>query len=177
MVIEHDTGDTPSWRALATRLSPLHPTGPEGFEGLVAGWLSHLLSEDFFVAASGRQRLGDAASRSLEVAIQTELYAGRSRPRTVEILGDVATLAANLRQLQVYVLASTADLDLNSYHEIDLACAKEGIDLVFLGLPRRSSTLEDGSWRLPCLTFDVYSAEDDPLNIGWMEMMVRALGA
>jgi len=102
---------------------------------MVAGGLSQLLSEHFYIASTGRQRFGDAASHSLEVGIQAKLY-GTTRLRTVEVLGDISTLASSLPDLQVYVLASTADLDLNGFGEIDKACAREGIDFVFLGLSK-----------------------------------------
>jgi hypothetical protein len=126
--------ETPGWPTLASKILDLSRTGPEGFEGLVSGWLSQLLSQRFYVASSGRQSLGDAASHSLDVGIQAKLYR-RSPPRAVEILGDLESLARNL-DLQAYVLASTADLTLDRHHEIGLACADKGIDFVFLGLSR-----------------------------------------
>ncbi len=90
------------------------------------------MSQRFYVASSGRQSLGDAASHSLDVGIQAKLYSG-SPPRSLEILGDLESLARNL-DLQAYVLASTVELPLDRHQELSLACDDKGIDFVFLGL-------------------------------------------
>jgi hypothetical protein len=86
----------------------LEPTGPDGFEGLLAGVLTDILKVNFVLAKSGSQqgRDGDTPLSDQAIKFEAKLY-GDNVPKE-QVLSKLAEIAADERgQTDLWILCST----------------------------------------------------------------------
>ena len=122
------------WSDLADQLQKVPPTGEGGFEELVAALLGELLDEQFVVARSGSQPLGDATNISLATSIQAKRYKSETKLDINEALGSLETADQNAASLETFILVATKTLDANLHSRITIAGNRKGIDVFFLDL-------------------------------------------
>lgn len=116
---------------LKTALLTLRPTGPKGFEGLIAVALQQIVGVPFRLAASGSQRGidGKAASDRDAITFEGKLYK-RSVPRT-EVLSKIADLArTDTRSDLAWVLGATTEVSSQIADDLRTDAAKAGITAI-----------------------------------------------
>jgi hypothetical protein len=132
--------------ALATLrrwLRSLPPTGPDGFEGLVATCLTRVTKLDIRLARSGAQHGRDGSSLSSDsftVAVEAKRYA--KSPTRHHLFGKVAESALAFRgRLDVWILCCTAEVSEGIANNLEEIAAAQNFDILLLdwsrsGLPR-----------------------------------------
>ncbi|AHF94123.1 hypothetical protein OPIT5_06065 [Opitutaceae bacterium TAV5] len=128
------------WPKLQDMLQALEPSGPAGFEGLVAVLLEAVTKKKFAVASSGRQPLGDATATDFSIAVQTKRYRDTTTLAPEEVVTDFWKIrdAASSR-LDVYVIVLT-----RAHSQLRDALAKleevAGVDIVVIELAREEAS-------------------------------------
>ncbi|PKA43187.1 hypothetical protein CWR43_14155 [Rhizobium sullae] len=114
----------------------LNPSGPTGFEGLVAVLLSGLLGQPFRLASSGSQRGrdGDSAFDRGEIYFEAKRYSETIKPadvksKFVDLLNDRAS------QLDMWVLAATCEIGAQLANDVQAAATNVGIYAPILDWP------------------------------------------
>lgn len=120
------------WDKIVELLHELPPNGPDGFEGVVATMLESLTGKPFFVAATGRQPLGDAISHDVRVSMQAKRYATTTALDANKVIADFhsARAAASYR-LDVYVVAVTRETA-QLRAELEPCQRDTGVDIIVL---------------------------------------------
>ncbi len=125
-------------RRIVDILDKLQPSGPDGFEGLVAKLLRNLTGRRYYLARSGAQAGSDLSSDSSlgnVIAVECKRYGAKTALRERELLGELAQATRSLADLDLWVLVATRDV--SSQLEIALAgAARErgvGVEIVSAG--------------------------------------------
>src|SRR5687767_8683625 len=88
-------------------LKQLKPSGPDGFEGLVASLLESLTDAHFNLAISGSQVGRDLTSRRAYgnvIAVECKRYGENRSLDERELLGEIAQIVQAIPDLDVWVL-------------------------------------------------------------------------
>ena len=120
---------------LKQALLKLAPTGPNGFEGLLAAVLSDITNQPFRLADSGLQggRDGEGPRDEGHIAFEAKLYKSRI-PRN-EVLGKIADIAASLMPPDLWVLGATTMIGTQLQSTLDAVARKDGVATLILDWP------------------------------------------
>lgn len=127
------------WSHVRRILLAMQPSGPTGFEGLIADLLCELTGEPFVLAAAGSQRSGDARNLIGTTAIQAKRYSS-AKLDLKSIEGDIRESLRALPNLQVYVIAapkSTAQF----HDKLDAIRDETALETVILDYENQDSFL------------------------------------
>ncbi|MDD1532694.1 MULTISPECIES: hypothetical protein [unclassified Bradyrhizobium] len=114
----------------------LEPTGPNGFEGLLAAVLTELTGRTFALASSGSQRGKDGQSVLDEGAISFEGKLYEDAVAKDQILSKIAEIAADEEgQTGLWILASTGPISVQHTNTAQKAGRKLGISVKVLAWP------------------------------------------
>lgn len=100
-------------RAIVDILRKLQPSGPDGFEGLIAELLGRLTGRRYYLARSGAQAGRDLSSdRSLGsvMAIECKRYGSETRLDERLLLGELVQATESIPDLDLWVLVTTRDV-------------------------------------------------------------------
>lgn len=125
-------------------LGSLQDTGPSGFEGLVAVLLQLATGQEFRLSSSGRQSGRDAGSESgyaNTIKVEAKHYRQTTPLKLRELLAEVAEAAISDKNLDMWVLAASRNVDDQTASTLDKHSEAQGIEIVILdlginGLPR-----------------------------------------
>ena len=95
---------------LTNALRTLHPTGPIGFEGLIACLLQKLTGHRFFLSASGRQEGRDMRARTefgTHIAVECKRYLKSTALDERELVAELAQAINSLPGLDLWVLVTS----------------------------------------------------------------------
>lgn len=112
-------------------LRALPPTGPDGFEGLIAKLLSSLTDRRFSLAKSGAQAGRDISSRdgqSNVIAVECKRYLQNTSLNDRELLGEMAQAKMAIPDLDIWVLVTTRDIPSQTTEELQRNAVLLGID-------------------------------------------------
>ena len=107
-------------------LERLPPTGPNGFEGLIASLLGTLTGRHFHLASAGRQFGRDMISERYGgsvIAVECKRYGENSELNETELLGKLSQARVGVPDLDLWVLVTSrdvADQINNSLYEVAL---------------------------------------------------------
>jgi hypothetical protein len=98
---------------LVDALRNLHPTGLDGFEGLIAKLLEKLTGQHFHLAQSGTQLGRDMSASRLNsnvVAVECKRYSSNTELNERELLGELVQVAQAIPDLDLWVLVTSRDI-------------------------------------------------------------------
>jgi hypothetical protein len=126
------------WPKIQDLLQKIDPSGPSGFEGLVAVLLEAATKKKFAVASSGSQPLGDATATDFSIAVQTKRYRETTTLASETVVADFLRIRDALSiRLDVYVIVLT-----RAHSQLRDALAKleevSGVDIVVIELARET---------------------------------------
>ena len=121
-----------NWQKIIDLLHDLPPNGADGFEGLVAAILESVTAKPFFIAATGRQPMGDATSHDTRISLQAKRYGPQTAVDSNKVAADFLSVhdAAGGR-LDVYVVAVTGESS-QLRRELEPFERQTGVDIVVL---------------------------------------------
>ncbi|MBB4209917.1 hypothetical protein [Roseinatronobacter bogoriensis] len=125
---------------LRTALLALKPTGPEGFEGLLATILGKISGQDFRLAKSGLQNGKDgatSATASNHISFEGKLYTTKINDN--EVLTKITRLIGSSAPPDVWVLGATVEASTQLLEPMQSAAAKNGISIFVLDWPSASA--------------------------------------
>ena len=125
-------------------LGGLEDTGPSGFEGLVAVLLQLATGQEFRLSSSGRQSGRDAGSESgyaNTIKVEAKHYRQTTPLKLRELLAEVAEAVISDKNLDMWVLAASRNVDDQTASTLDKHSETQGIEILILdlginGLPR-----------------------------------------
>jgi hypothetical protein len=126
---------------LISVLRRLAPTGPQGFEGLVARLLEHLTGRRFFLARSGPQGGRDISSDSQNfsvIAVECKRYGKTKELEEQNLIGGMARATQEISDLDLWVLVASRKI--SSQIAISLATQAHHQGIAFLSI-----SADDGS--------------------------------
>lgn len=125
-------------RGIVDILRRLQPSGPDGFEGLVAELLGRLTGRRYYLARSGAQAGCDLSSdrnRGNVIAVECKRYEAATALGERDLLGELVQATMGFPDLDLWVLVATRDI--SSQLEVALAgAARElgvGVEIVSAG--------------------------------------------
>jgi hypothetical protein len=125
---------------LRAALLALKPTGPEGFEGLLAVVLGTISGQDFRLAKSGLQNGKDGAT--LATADNHISFEGKRYDTKIndnEVLTKITRLIGSSAPPDVWVLGATVEASTQLLDSMQTAAAKSGIATLVLDWPSASA--------------------------------------
>ena len=125
---------------IVERLNRLHPSGREGFEGLLQQLLQKVTGYRFYLARSGSQFGRDLGGRLREsfAAVECKRYSDATPFDDRQLLGSMEQAARHARELGLWLLASTRDVPDQLVQELDACGARLGIDVRVLSARGKS---------------------------------------
>jgi hypothetical protein len=121
---------------LRATVRKLKPTGPDGFEGLMAAVLTDLTKRTFALASSGSQRGKDGQSALDDGAISFEGKLYEDAVAKDQILSKIAELAVDEEgQTELWILASTGPVSTQHINTARRAGRKLGFTVLVLAWP------------------------------------------
>lgn len=125
---------------LRTALLALKPTGPDGFEGLLATVLGKISGQDFRLAKSGLQNGKDGAtSATADNHISFEGKRYDTKINDNEVLTKITRLIGSSTPPDVWVLGATVEASTQLLDPMQSAAAKNGIGTLVLDWPSASA--------------------------------------
>lgn len=118
---------------LRAALLKLKPTGPDGFEGLLARVLGRISGQDFRLAKSGLQNGKDGATAATvgnHVAFEGKRY--DTSIDATDVQAKITQLIASLSPPDLWVLGATVEVGAQLVDTIQSAAAKNGIGTLIL---------------------------------------------
>ncbi len=125
---------------LRAALLALNPTGPKGFEGLLATVLSKISGQDFRLARSGLQNGKDGATFATaknHISFEAKLYGKKINDN--EVLTKITRLIGSSAPPDVWVLGATVEASTQLLDPMQSAAAKNGIGTLVLDWPSAST--------------------------------------
>jgi hypothetical protein len=116
-------------------IEDLKPTGSKGFEGLVTLVAEAWIGSPLTLARSGDQKGRDASSSLPDgpiFGVEAKHYKS-SKISTREILAELAEIADDRPDLDVYIVATLASVSDQTRRELQKEGRRRGIDVVFIG--------------------------------------------
>lgn len=121
---------------LRATIRKLNPTGPDGFEGLMAAVLTELTRRTFALASSGSQRGKDGQSTLDDGAISFEGKLYDDRVAKDQILSKITEIAVDEEgQTELWILASTGPVSAQHINTAKKAGKKFGFGVRVLAWP------------------------------------------
>jgi hypothetical protein len=111
-------------------LRQLRPTGPDGFEGLIASLLEALTGSHFALATSGSQGGRDMSSRRPSanvVAVECKRYGESTELNERELLGELVQAGQSIPDLDLWVLVTSRDVPSQLREALNRPAAEKGI--------------------------------------------------
>ena len=111
-------------------LRQIRPTGPDGFEGLIAALLESLTGVHFKLASGGFQAGRDMSSRPLEgnvTAIECKRYGSDTELNERELLGELVRVDLAIPDLDLWILITSREVDSTLYETLTAAADQSGI--------------------------------------------------
>lgn len=127
---------------LGEYLLRLTPTGPSGFEGLLAKMLTELTGLNFRLAKSGFQAGRDLSSREFGgnvIAVEAKRYGSSTELDERELLGEIVQAVNETPDLDLWVLVTTRDVNAQLSERLTAACNL--LDIEFLHISNSSEPL------------------------------------
>jgi hypothetical protein len=112
-------------------LRQIRPTGPEGFEGLIAALLESLTGVHFTLASGGFQAGRDMSSRPLDgnvTAIECKRYGSDTELDERELLGELFRVDLAIPDLDLWILVTSREVDSTLYETLTAAADQIGIE-------------------------------------------------
>jgi hypothetical protein len=111
-------------------LSRLEPTGPKGFEGLIASLLRRLTGRQFFLANAGRQSGRDMSSerRGTVAAVECKRYGTSSELDERELQGELTQAVISITDLDLWVLVASRNVPDQIYSTLNEAAARFDVE-------------------------------------------------
>lgn len=116
-------------------LRALPPSGPHGFEGLVAALLGKLTGFHFSLAKSGSQQGRDMSSRipnGNTVAVECKRYGQDTELDERQLLGEMVQATRAIPDLDLWVLVTSRDVPSQLLESLTLQAAEKGIGFLAL---------------------------------------------
>jgi hypothetical protein len=113
------------------------PTGPEGFEGLVAQLLTAFTGRRFHLARSGSQAGRDMSTRhasSNVVAVECKRYGRETELDERELLGELAQAIRDIPDLDLWVLVSSRDVPSQLYEALYQQARHDSIEFLSISV-------------------------------------------
>ena len=117
--------------SLADILRKLPPSGPNGFEGLIAAQLQELTGQRFHLAKSGAQQGRDISSHrqgSNVIAVETKRYRRSTPLNERELLGEIQQATESIIDLDIWVLVASRDVDSQLDEQLRRLAHQKGIE-------------------------------------------------
>jgi hypothetical protein len=125
---------------LRAALLALKPTGPDGFEGLLATVLGKISGQDFRLAKSGLQNGKDGAtSATADSHISFEAKRYDTKINDNEVLTKITRLIGSSAPPDVWVLGATVEASTQLLDPMQSAAGKHGIGTLVLDWPSASA--------------------------------------
>ena len=132
---------TASIEDLRVAILALKPTGPSGFEGLLAKVLTKICGQDFRLAKSGFQNGKDGetlATASNHISFEAKLYKSKTLDDK-DVHSKITSLIASPAPPDVWILGTTIGVSTQLLETIQPAVEKNGIGLLVLDWPDAST--------------------------------------
>lgn len=116
-------------------LRKLKPTGPDGFEGLIALLLESLTGRHFFLSKSGFQGGRDMSTDSRNtniIAIECKRYHGDTELNERELLGEIQQVSWDIPGLDLWILVASRDIDDQLEKSIFDAAREKGFEAIII---------------------------------------------
>lgn len=129
---------------LTELLHQLFPSGHKGFEGLISRLLSELTGLNFRLAKSGYQAGRDLGSRDFGanvIAVEAKRYGSSTSLNKRELLGEIVEAVSETSDLDLWVLVTTRDLDIQLFEALNATCNQFHIQ--FLHISAESEPLKN----------------------------------
>jgi hypothetical protein len=113
-------------------LIKLKPSGPDGFEGLMAVVLSRITGHDFSLAKSGSQlgKDGSAIASPLSISFEGKRYDNKIDDN--DILTKITQLAASDTPPEIWILGATVEVSTQTMETAEAAARQFGVEIVQL---------------------------------------------
>lgn len=123
---------------LRAALLKLRPTGPVGFEGLLAHVLSKTSGQEFRLAKSGLQlgKDGESLAQQNRIAFEAKLYTGDISDK--EVHGKITQIIGGSTPPDVWILGATVEASTQLLEPMESAARKNGIAILVLDWPSSS---------------------------------------
>ena len=124
----------------------LDPTGPGGFEGLVAAALTHVSGVDFRVVKSGHQHGTDVRSvphNLFRVGTEVKRYAKDTALSRDRLMDKITEASTAVQPVDLWVLAVSQYVDASDREALDLHGASLGVGVLVLDCPKDLSLLSE----------------------------------
>jgi hypothetical protein len=111
-------------------LRQVKPTGPDGFEGLIAALLEELTGRHFHLAISGAQGGRDMSSRRSNanvVAVECKRYGQNAELNERELLGELVQVEQDIPDLDLWVLVASREVPSQLTETLNGLAAEKGI--------------------------------------------------
>src|ERR1700759_1469603 len=108
----------------------LRPSGPDGFEGLIAALLEELTGWHFDLAISGAQEGRDMSLRRANanvVAVECKRYGRNTELNGRELLGELVQVGQDIPDLDLWVLVASREVPSQMTEDLNRLAAEKGI--------------------------------------------------
>lgn len=115
---------------LMDALRNLHPSGQQGFEGLIAKLLEVLTGRHFYLAQSGTQLGRDmsaSGSNTDVIAVECKRYGRNTELDERELLGEFEQVSTVISDLDLWVLITSRDIPSQIHESLRKKADKEGV--------------------------------------------------
>ncbi len=139
-------------------LRRVRPTGPDGFEGLIASLLEALTGSHFALATSGSQEGRDMSSRRPNanvVAVECKRYGESTELSERELLGELVQAGQAISDLDLWVLVASREVPSQLAETLNRSAAEKGIGFLSIssgdGVPSSLEVLCAHSPEIVCI--------------------------
>ena len=120
---------------LLTGLRKLQPTGPNGFEGFMAGALSEFTSRSFHIVKSGHQEGSDMRSAphgQVKIGLEAKRWKSSTSSKRGQLLQKITDASTAHTPVDLWLLAATCSIDASDREALDRHGASFGIGVLVL---------------------------------------------
>ncbi len=118
-------------QVLSDEIRKLSPSGPDGFEGLIAKLLTNLTGRRFYLAQSGSQSGRDMSSERLSgniLAVECKRYGKETELNERELLGELVQAARDVPDLDIWVLVASRSIPSQLIEPLTYEAHEKGIE-------------------------------------------------
>jgi hypothetical protein len=133
-------------------LRQVKPSGPDGFEGLIAALLEELTGRHFDLATSGTQGGRDMSSRRSNtnvVAVECKRYGQNTELNGRELLGELVQVGQDIPDLDLWVLVASREVPSQLTEALNRLAAEKGVLYFWRCSSRDGNSSELGKIVLP----------------------------
>ena len=116
-------------------LRKLKPTGPDGFEGLIAILLESLIGRHFFLSKPGFQGGRDMSTEGRNtniIAVECKRYQSKTDLDERELLGEILQVSRDIPDLDLWVLVASRNIDDRLEKSIVSAAREKGFEAIII---------------------------------------------